>query len=319
MKPTYIGSGAVAFAAILWSLDGLLRRALFDLPPSVIVFWEHLFGLIILIPLIIIGWKGFLKFSRKQWFALGAVAFLSGALGTIFYTGALGAVHFIPFSVVVLLQQLQPIFAITAAAILLKERISGRFIILAIFALIAAYFVSFPNLKVNFTTEGATLIAALLAIGAAASWGISTALSKYALNNTSTFHATAARFALTVFFALIVTFVLGKGGEIGNLTTSHLLYIVAITFSTGLVALFIYYFGLKRIPASRSTIIELVWPISAIFIGYIFLGESLTLTQWIGSIALVAIMLLVVREQTSPNMKAEETGALSPKFSDQTN
>jgi drug/metabolite transporter (DMT)-like permease len=300
MKQVYLGSGAVALAAILWSVDGLLRRALFSLPPSVVVFWEHAFGLLILLPLIFIFWRGFKSFSKKQWLALVVVAFLSGALGTIFYTAALGKVSFIPFSVVVLLQQLQPIFAISAAGFLLREPLGKKFIALAVLALVAAYFVSFSDLKINLETGAGTLIAALLAIGAAASWGISTALSKYALNNVSSFHATAARFGLTIFFAFLVTLILGKGGEIAEVSADQWKYIAAITFSTGLVALFIYYFGLKRILASRSTIIELIWPVSAVLIGYLFLGESLSITQWLGSVALVAIILFIIK---NPRLK----------------
>ncbi|TSC59318.1 MAG: DMT superfamily drug/metabolite permease [Parcubacteria group bacterium Gr01-1014_107] len=227
MRQIYLGSGAVALAAILWSIDGLLRRALFSLPPSVVVFWEHAFGFLILLPFI------------------------------IFFT-------------------------------------------FAVLALVAAYFVSFPDLKVNLETDAGTLAAALLAIGAAVSWGISTALSKYALKNVSSFHATAARFGLTIFFAFLVTLFLGKGIEITEVSAVQWKYIAAITFSTGLVALFIYYFGLKRILASRSTIIELIWPVSAIFIGYFFLGESLSITQWLGSIALVAIILFIIK---NPRLK----------------
>jgi drug/metabolite transporter (DMT)-like permease len=295
MKQIHLGSGAVALAAILWSIDGLLRRALFSLPPSVVVFWEHAFGFLILLPFIFILWRGFKNFSRKQWLALLAVAFLSGALGTIFYTTALGRVSYIPFSVVVLLQQLQPLFAIGAAGVILREPLGKRFLFLALLALVAAYFVSFPDLKVNLGTGSGTLIAALFAIGAAASWGASTALSKYALKDVSSFHATAARFGLTVFFAFLVTLILGKGGQVLAVEASQWKYLIAITFSTGLVALFIYYFGLKRILASRSTIIELIWPVSAVFIGYLFLGESLSMTQWIGSVALIAIVFLVMK------------------------
>jgi drug/metabolite transporter (DMT)-like permease len=50
----------------------------------------------------------------------------SGALGTIFYTAALGKVQYVQFSVVVLLQQLQPIWAILMASFLLKEKIEKK-------------------------------------------------------------------------------------------------------------------------------------------------------------------------------------------------
>ena len=72
-------------------------------------------------------------------------------------------------------------------------------------------------------------------------------------------------------------------------------YLIGITFSTGLVALWIYYYGLKGVLASRSTILELTWPLSALFVGYFFLNESLTMTQWAGAVALIVIMIFISR------------------------
>lgn len=294
MNQVYLGAFAVIGAALLWSLDGLLRQQLYSLPPSVVVFWEHVVGLIVLLPFIVASFRGFRTIQRKQWWAIALVSLLSGALGTIFYTAALGKIQYIQFSVVVLLQQLQPLFAIGAAALLLREPLSRRFLITAIIALGAAYFVSFPTLHVAITPTG-TLIAAVLAIGAAASWGSSTAFSKYALRDASFLHITASRFALTPLFAFVFIVFLGQTGSMTMLTATQWKYIVAITFSTGLVALAIYYFGLKRIPASRSTILELTWPLSAMVIGFL-MGDRLTMTQWLGAVVLLVSMWSVTRE-----------------------
>ena len=114
----------VIIAALLWSLDGLLRISLYSLPPAVIVFYEHLLGAVILLLLSFKWLKDLKKMTRKEWIAMGAVSLFSGALGTILYTGALQKIQFTSFSVVVLLQQLQPIWAILAAGILLKEKIT---------------------------------------------------------------------------------------------------------------------------------------------------------------------------------------------------
>lgn len=296
LKFVKFGSLAVIFAALLWSLDGLLRRNLYDLPASVIVFYETLFGFIILLPFILVSLKEFRKLTKKQWQAIIGVSFLSGAVGTILYTAALTKIQFIPFSVVVLLQQLQPIFAITAAAILLKEPISRKFFGLAVLALVAAYFVSFPDLKVNLDTGTGTLVAALFAVGAAAAWGTSTAFSKYALKGTSSLHIGALRFGFTPLFALMFVFLTSNASSLGAITTEQFKYIAAITFSTGMLALLIYYFGLKRIPASRSTILELTWPLSAVLVGYLFLDETLSATQALGSVTLLAIIYLISKD-----------------------
>ncbi len=311
MKHVYRGSIAVVVAAILWSLDGLLRRQLFNLPPSVVVFWEHLLGLIILIPILIGTLRKYKTFTRKQWLSIILVSALSGALGTYFYTSALGKVQYIPYSVVVLLQQLQPLFAILAGAILLREQITKRFILYAGIALVAAYFVSFPDLRVHWDTGAGTLTAALLAIGAAACWGSSTAFSKYTLRDTSFLHTTGARFAFTPIFAIILTLILGHGSSLGAITGLQWKYLLAITFSTGLVALTIYYYGLQKILASRSTILELTWPISAVVIGFFALHEQLTMTQWLGSIVLLATMYGVIREAQKIELSKTQT-TLSP-------
>ncbi len=296
MKYSKYGVAALLLAALLFSVDGLLRRHLYTLPPSVIVFYEHLFGLIILAPFAIASFKAFKKLTRKQWYAITGVAFLSGAVGTILYTAALGRVQFIDFSVVVLLQQLNPIFAITASAILLREPLTRRFVGLAAVALAAAYVVTFPALTVNFSTGSGTAVAALYAVGAAAAWGTSTAFSKYALKDTSTLHITTARFGITPFFALVFVWLSGSAGALGSITLSEFKYLVAITFSTGMVALLIYYFGLKRILASRAALIELTWPLSAVIVGYIWLDQGLTLTQGIGAIVLTGSIYLIAKD-----------------------
>lgn len=296
MKYSKYGSVAVVTAALLWSVDGLLRRHLYTLPAPVIVFWEHAFGFVLLLPIIAMSWKAFKQLTRRQWLAIIGVSFLSGAVGTILYTAALGRIQYIPFSVVVLLQQLNPIFAISAAAVLLREPLTKRFVGLSAVALVAAYFATFPQGGVNFSTGQGTAIAALLAVGAAAAWGTSTAFSKYALKGTSSLHITAARFGITPFFALIFVALSGSTHAVTSITFDQFKYLVAITFSTGLVALIIYYFGLKRVKASRAAILELAWPASAVLVGYFWLHQSLTWSQSVGALVLTGTILLIARD-----------------------
>src|SRR5689334_3191069 len=109
----------IVFAAILWGVDGVLRRSLYTLPPITIVFFEHLIGALLIAPFFLPKlWKE--KLSRKEWWAILFVSLMSGVLGTLWFTTALAKTNFIPFSVVFLLQKLQPIFTIGTAAIVLK-------------------------------------------------------------------------------------------------------------------------------------------------------------------------------------------------------
>jgi len=304
MKYVKFGSAAVVAAALLWSVDGLLRRHLFTLPAPVIVFWEHTFGLIVLLPVIAASFKRFKKLTGRQWLAITLVSFLSGAVGTILYTAALGRILFIPFSVVVLLQQLNPVFAIGTSAVLLREPLTKKFFGLAAVALVAGYFVTFPHLSVNLSTGKGTAMAALMAVGAAAAWGSSTAFSKYALKGAPSLEITALRFGITPFFAMLFVVLSGSTHAIRTITLNQFAYLVAITFSTGMVALWVYYFGLKRVMASRSAILELAWPASAVVIGYVWLHQGLTWTQGIAALVLTATIYKIARDASNPS-KAE--------------
>lgn len=286
-------------AALLWSLDGILRRSLFVLPPDVIVFYEHLLGAVLLAPILLGNRKALRALRWQGWSALAVVALFSGLLGTLFYTAALGKVQFIQFSVVVLLQQLQPIWAILGGALILGERMPRRFFLWAVLAFVASYFVSFPDLRANLSTGDATTIAASLALGAGLMWGISTSFSKIVLGRVSAPLATALRFSATTLLALVAVIALGHTSSLTGLETSQWATLATITFSTGMVALLLYYLGLRNVHASASGILELTWPLSAVVIDYAYFGNSLSSTQLLGTAVLLFAIWQISRLEVS--------------------
>jgi len=277
----------VVVASLLWSLDGLLRVSLYSLPPIVVVFLEHLVGFFLLIPMVFGQRHLIRKLSLKTWGAFAWVTVLSSVLGTLLYTAALGLIQFAQFSVVVLLQQLEPLVVLIFARIVLKEPLSRKYIPWFIIALVAAYFISFPDLRVNLTTGKGTAMAALFAIGAAFSWGSSTVFSRYALLQLPSLLTTAVRFGLAAFLAGVLVAVFGHGKVLMSVNQTQWMTILWISLSTGMVALSIYYYGLKRTPARIATICELAWPLSAVVIDYVYFHKSLSPTQGLGALVLL--------------------------------
>lgn len=279
----------IVIAASLWAVDGIIRRSLFSLPPITIVFYEHLFGAAILLPYLIWSFKKY-PITRKEFFVILFIAAFSGVLGTLWFTTALLQTSFISFSVVYLIQKLQPIFAISAAAILLKEKITRSYIKWAVIALIAAYFVTFKNGYVNLSTGVGTVTAALYALGAAFAWGTSTAFSKLALQKKPSMFVTGWRFILTSILGFGMVFALGQAGSLTSPTLSQFARFLLIAVSTGMVAIVIYYKGLKKVQANVSTLLELVYPLLAVFIDATLYKTILAPTQYIaGAVLLFAI------------------------------
>ncbi len=284
----------IFIAAILWGLDGILRRTLFTLPPITIVFYEHLIGAILIFPFFWQAWKT-QKLTPREWSAMGTVALFSGVIGTLFFTAALLQVNFIPFSVVFLIQKLQPIFAILMGAIVLGERVSKRFALWAGLALVAGYFVTFPNGMVNTGASGAYIAAAVYAFLAAVCWGSSTSLSRYVLLRHSNTFVTGLRFMITVPIALLFVFGLGALPSLGAISGMQLATLVAIAFSTGMVALWVYYKGLSTTPVAISAIVELAFPMTAVLIDFFLYGTTLAASQYVAAVVLLFAMYRVSR------------------------
>ncbi len=289
---------AVIGAAILWSLDGYIRQNLFALPSFLIISLEHVIGAIIFFPLLIKGWAEIYTLSQRGWISVLWISICGGVLGTFFYTKALSYIEYIDLSVVVLLQKLQPFFAIALAAVILREKITKRFFILAVTAVVGGYLITFGNNPIaNWNDK--TIIAALLALLAAFSWGSSTVLGKHALNQISFMTITALRLTITAAITLFIIISNSQYELITEMSFTNWSYIILIVISSGSIALFIYYYGLNHLPASHVTIYELFWPLSAVTIDWFIYERVMTAYQFIGAIILLTSIILLSNENTT--------------------
>jgi len=75
--------------------------------------------------------------SRNDWFAIIGVSVLGGLIGTVFITKAFFAAFGgqITLATVILLQKLQPVFALILARIILKEKLPAKFYVRALLAI----------------------------------------------------------------------------------------------------------------------------------------------------------------------------------------
>jgi len=286
----------ILVAAALWAMDGIVRRSLYVLPPIIIVFFEHFVGAILLTPLVVKGFKKE-KLSKLEWGAVGTVALLSSLLGTLWFTTALLMTNYISFSVVFLMQKLQPLFAVVTARIVLKEKINKRYALWAAIALIAAYFITFPKGVVNFSTGDKTVLAALFALGSAIAWGSTTAFSRYTLLKHDDKFITGLRFGITTLLALVAVFILNQQSKLFTVTWSQFGQFTFIALSTGMVALLIYYKGLKTTSVRVSTILELTFPLIAVFIDVILYKTVISPIQVIAAVVLLFAMYQTTRFQ----------------------
>ncbi|MEE9432547.1 MAG: DMT family transporter [Melioribacteraceae bacterium] len=287
-------------AAILWGIDGIiLRPTLYSLPVPNVVFIESLIVSIYLFPILITKRKILKSLTVSDWLNFLGVALFGGVLGIMGITKALFYVNYVNLSIVILIQKLQPIFAITFAIIILKEKLNPAFIYWAILALIGAYIMTFGFTLPTINTNDKTLYASLYALLAAFSFGLSTVLSKRILSSVGFKLATYIRFLLSTFLMLIVITSFGNFQTLTAVSSSQFLTFLLIAFTTGGPAMFLYYYGLKFTSASSSTILELAFPLTAILLEYFIRGNILGFVQWVGVVILLVSITKVAKLKRS--------------------
>ncbi len=284
----------VIFAASLWGIDGIvLRPSLYTLPVPLVVFLETTIVAVILSPFFIRRLSELKKLKLKDWIAFLAVAVFGGAVGTMAITKALFYVGFVNLSIVVLIQKLQPVFAISLAAILLKERLSRTFFSWALLAVAGAYLMIFGFSAPNLATGDKTVLASLYALIATVSFAMSTVFSKRALRHVDYKMSTYLRFVLTALVMLLVATLTSDVQKIGEVNTTQWFVFLLIVFATGGPAIFLYYYGLNRISASVATVCELAFPLTAVVLEYFVHDKIMNIPQWIGVSILIYSIIRV--------------------------
>jgi len=292
----------VILAASLWAVDGIvLRPSLFSLPVTLVVFVESTIVALILTPFIFKYFGEIKILTKKDWLAFAGVALFGGAIGTMAITKALFYVDFVNLSIVILIQKLQPVFAISLAAMFLKEKLPREFFLWATLAIAGAYFMTFGFNVPNISSGDKTFLAAMFALLAAFSFGFSTVLSKRALRDVSFELATYLRFAITSVIMLLIILISGTIQNINDITTGQASIFLLIAFTTGGPAIFLYYFGLKRISASVASICELAFPLTAVVLEFILRHHILGPVQWIGAFVLLFSILRVTNIRAYKN------------------
>ena len=298
------GPALIFIAAMLWASDAPFRLHLsHSLSSNFIVLGEHFFDCLIAVPILAFNWRDIRNLSWREWLAVGFIAIFGSALASIFFTEAF---HFVNPSIAIVLQKIQPLIAIVLAWVLLGEKLHPRFWLWTALALFGAYLVSFPGL-IPQTFVGETFSpnveGVLLALLAAVIWGASTVLGKFVLRKAAYQTMTGLRFVIAFIVLGFLNLWQHSFPAPGTLGAPDILFLLIIALASGVLSLYLYYYGLQYTRASIATIAELGFPLAAVFVNAYFIPGNwaagtflgLYLGQWVGTVVLLVAMLMLSR------------------------
>lgn len=195
----------------------------------------------------------------------------------------------------------EPLFILLLAWLLLRERIGGGVVGLALLAGLGLGLVVLPDIR-NGGGEGSSLGDALVVLGTlfAALYVIATRKLVMTLDPLP---LSALQQSVGLLWTLgVLALALALGAVNLGLRDIPLEVLLFAAFS-GIVqyalAFWFYLFALRRLPASVAAFYLTLIPVFGVGAAYLFLGETLTGVQWLGAALIVVSVTLISRTQSS--------------------
>jgi len=230
------------------------------------------------------------KFKQTSWKNLLVIGILGGSFAFwLFFSGlklTLG-------SRAAFLHKTFPIYAIILAFIFLKEKITKQQLIAMGIMISGLIIMQLPKIS------GEIRLGDFLVLAATVLWAIENVISKKVMSNKeSNWIVTFSRmfFGSLILFAII--FLTGKTNLLFSLTTQQIIYI-AISGSLLFLYVLTWYWGLKFINLSKASTILLLAPVVSLILGVLWLKESISISQLIGSglILIGAYFIILVKSE----------------------
>lgn len=293
MDKKYLGSFFIILASVMLGIDGgiligLYYKIFHFYNVKFIVFIAHLIPTLFLSVFCFRKYKMLKIFSWNDYVYLFLIALFGGTIGTLSIVKALQLSGFSKVSIIILLQKLQPVFAIAMSIIILKEKPNLRFFIVALVALVASYLLAF-GFQSPMMLESNNIQAICYSLLAAFSYGSSLVFGKKILHKYDFFTSTFYRFFFTTI--IVGVLVIFSGNLISDINyfldnRSLLLFAVFCSF-WGLTEVFVYYVGLKNTPALLTSIFELTYPFTVVLI------DTFVNKYYLSSLQIFAVVLLL--------------------------
>lgn len=282
-----IGVLAIICANIMWAIEPVLAKLAYKdvnvLQTSTIR--AMVVALVALLYAFITN-KGNLKVNRKQFGALFYIAIAGTIVADFSYLFALTKV---PVVNAVLLGHLQPIFIVLICFLVFKEEKIGKLDYLGmVIMLLASLLVTTKTpdnlLELKFGTTGD-----LFVLLATLAWATTAVVMRKYIKDLNA--GVVAFYRYTIAGTIFVIYSLFRSSiQLSNI------YQILIGLVVG-VGVILYYEGLKRVKAAQVSSLELSTPFFGALLGFIILGEMVTVMQISGILLIFIGVYLLARKE----------------------
>lgn len=288
MNPKTIGVLAILGASVMWAIEPIFAKLSYAnsnfLETSAIKVFVVAF---IALTYVFSTNNGNLRINKKQFSTLLYIAIVATLFAELIY---LYAFTKIPVVNGVLIGHLQPGFIVLFSYFVLKEEKLTKFDYFGIILMVIAGLLVSTRTLANLISFKIGTFGDFLVLLAAIAWATTTIAMRKYLTNLNAGVISFYRY-LIASIALVTYIALTSSLKISNI------YQIFVGIVVGLGSI-LYYEGLKRIKAAQAGALELSSPFFAAILGFLVLGELVTIMQVLGILFLfIGVYFLSKKEK----------------------
>lgn len=282
-KNSLSGYGEIIIAAILWSLVGIAAKQVHSMSAQSIIFYRVAFAFIIFLAVLIFSGKmKLIKLREKK-----PYLFLFGILQVATMVSYFISIMNSSVSIAVLLLSTAPVYITVFSFLLLKERTNKRGIAALFLSIVGMLLIVDPR-KLD---PGISSTGIIAGIASGIFYAFTIITSKY----TSTTYSGYAQAFWSFLLAAIV--LLPFGIVQPDVVWNNLPYLIFLSIFPTILAVSLYYNGLKKVKAQSAGILGFIEPIGAIFFAVLILHEQISFLEITGGTFILAAAALVTTDK----------------------
>jgi len=276
MDKKQIGVLAIVWASLMWAIEPIFAKLSYESSSVVQTSAFRAIFVTIVALLYALTTKGKdIKIKKQELSVIFYIAVVGTLIADLLFYFALTK---IPVLNAVLIGHLQPIFIILIGYFILRDEKHSKYDYIGIFIMIiGALLVTSHNLQ-NLLMLRIGTVGDLLVVGATLSWATTGLVARKYLKNMNAGVITFYRFLIAAIF-FSVYLLLKSEFHFGSINQ----IIVGIIVGVGYI---LYYEGLRRVKAAQAGAVELSTPFFTAILGFLVLGEYVTVMQISGILVL---------------------------------
>lgn len=278
-----LGSMSICFSALMYATLPILVKLAYanGLTAGNALWLRYLFSFVLLAVFIGLVTKGSLLSLSPPVIAQGIFLTVGGLL--YFY-----ALEWLSAGVATIIFFSHPVFVAVLSILVYKEKIVLRLFPGLVLAVLGIVLVSWAGgLSSSLPSLGL-----VYALSSCLCYTLYSLVGQKAMDRHDPLSVTATISMLAIL--VLTPFFYRDLAALSHITTAQFGIALAMAVLNTLLAVLFFLKGLKRIGASRATLLSTAEPVFCLLMAYIVLGESLSLRQMTGSAMVLASMLLTV-------------------------